>query len=253
MRFSAALVALIGYVNVRGHTRAVGAGKRQVLETLILAGRLVRAVRDSGRSIGINNSILRRWCRPRVSRCFKSSEGGAGRWDYAVTRATSRCPKRGGGEVEKPPQRSLSRGHWAIVVTTLNGYVTFLPTIAFRWPALGDWQKMAIRGYFSDAGRRLIGGTLAGFFPLTVAAMIGKCFLAECHGAEQARALPLDDGGRTVTFLRRFSARHPALWHSMDSDHRFFDHLRALAGRGKRWCNFLTIYVWATASESNDL
>jgi amino acid transporter len=159
---SLALVALIGYVNVRG-IQAVG-GVATVLETLILLPVVVMC-----------GMAARHWHHnpftplvpPHVPPFQVFGAGLAlGLWLYSGYEQVSSVAE----EVENP-QRNYPIALAVVVPVSMATY--FLPTM-LSLAALGDWQKWHT-GYFSDAAA-LIGGPWLGF-SITVAAMIGNVSL----------------------------------------------------------------------------
>ncbi len=169
---SLALVALIGYVNVRG-IAAVGA-VATVLETLIL---LPVVVLCGMAAAHWHHNPFTPLVPPHVPRFQVFGAGLAlGLWLYSGYEQVSSVAE----EVENP-QRNYPIALAVVVPVSIATY--FLPTM-LSLAALGDWQKWHT-GYFSDAAA-LIGGPWLGF-SMTLAAMIGNVSLGYLPRALAAR------------------------------------------------------------------
>ena len=189
---SLALVALIGYVNVRG-IQAVGA-VATVLETLIL---LPVVVMCGMAAAHWHHNPFTPLVPPHVPPFQVFGVGLAlGLWLYSGYEQVSSVAE----EVENP-QRNYPIALAVVVPVSIITY--FLPTL-LSLAALGDWQKWHTR-YFSDAAA-LIGGPWLGF-SITVAAMIGNVSLLNATVLTSTRmpSTMAEDG----YLPRAFAARHP--------------------------------------------
>ncbi len=189
---SLALVALIGYVNVRG-IQTVGA-VATVLETLIL---LPVVVMCGMAAAHWHHNPFTPLVPPHVPPFQVFGVGLAlGLWLYSGYEQVSSVAE----EVENP-QRNYPIALAVVVPVSIATY--FLPTM-LSLTALGDWQNWHTR-YFSDAAA-LIGGPWLGF-SITVAAMIGNVSLLNATVLTSTRmpSTMAEDG----YLPRAFAARHP--------------------------------------------
>ncbi len=189
---SLALVALIGYVNVRG-IQAVGA-VATVLETLIL---LPVVVMCGMAAAHWHHNPFTPLVPPHVPPFQVFGVGLAlGLWLYSGYEQVSSVAE----EVENP-QRNYPIALAVVVPVSIATY--FLPTM-LSLTALGDWQNWHTR-YFSDAAA-LIGGPWLGF-SITVAAMIGNVSLLNATVLTSTRmpSTMAEDG----YLPRAVAARHP--------------------------------------------
>jgi amino acid transporter len=189
---SLAIVALIGYVNVRG-IQAVGK-VATVLETLILLPVVVLC------GIAVfhwQHNPFTPLVPPQVPPFQVFGTGLAlGLWLYSGYEQVSSVAE----EVDNP-QRNYPRALAVVVPLSMATY--FLPTM-LSLAALGDWQKWHT-GYFSDAAA-LIGGPWLGF-SMTVAAMIGNVSLLNATVLTSTRmpSTMAEDGYLPASL----AARHP--------------------------------------------
>ena len=222
---SAALVTLIGYVNVRG-IQAVGA-VATVLETLILLPVVVLCAIGAAHW---HHNPFAPVVPPHVPPFQVFGAGLAlGLWLYSGYEQMSSVAE----EVENP-QRSYPRALAIVVPLSMATY--FLPTM-LSLAALGDWEKWHT-GYFSDAAA-LIGGPWLGF-SITVAAMIGNVSLLNATVLTSTRmpSTMAEDGYLPAAF----SARHPRYgtpWIAIIVSSIIY----ALLAQ-KTMVQLLTIYVW---------
>ena len=222
---SLALVALIGYVNVRG-IQAVGK-VATVLETLILLPVVVLCVMAA---FHWHHNPFTPLVPPRVPPFQVFGVGLAlGLWLYSGYEQVSSVAE----EVENP-QRNYPRALALVVPLSIATY--FLPTL-LSLAALGDWQKWHT-GYFSDAAR-LIGGPWLGF-AMTMAAMIGNVSLLNATVLTSTRmpSTMAEDGYLPAAL----SARHPKFgtpWIAIIASCIIYGLLAQ-----KTMVQLLTVYVW---------
>jgi amino acid transporter len=222
---SLALVALIGYVNVRG-IQAVGT-VATVLETLILVPVAVMCVIAA---FHWQHNPFTPLVPPHVPRFQVFGAGLAlGLWLYSGYEQVSSVAE----EVENP-QRSYPIALAVVIPLSIATY--FLPTM-LSLAALGDWQKWHT-GYFSDAAA-LIGGPWLGF-SITVAAMIGNVSLLNATVLTSTRmpSTMAEDGYLPASL----AARHPRYgtpWIAIIASCVIYGLLAQ-----KTMVQLLTIYVW---------
>lgn len=222
---SLTLVALIGYVNVRG-IQAVGA-VATVLETLIL---LPVAALCAIAAFHWQHNPFTPLVPPHVPPFQVFGVGLAlGLWLYSGYEQVSSVAE----EVQNP-QRNYPRALAVVVPLSIATY--FLPTL-LSLAALGDWQKWHT-GYFSDAAR-LIGGPWLGF-TMTLAAMIGNVSLLNATVLTSTRmpSTMAEDGYLPVAL----SARHPRYgtpWIAIVASCIIYGLLAK-----KTMVQLLTVYVW---------
>jgi len=187
-----AVIALIGYINVRG-IQMVGA-VATVLEVSILVP--IVALCAIAATKWHHNPFVP-LVPPHVPPFQVFGVGLAlGLWLYSGYEQMSSVAE----EVENP-QRSYPIALAIVIPLSIATY--FLPTM-FSLAALGDWEKWHT-GYFSDAAR-LIGGPWLGF-AMTVAAMITNLSLLNATVLTSTRmpSTMAEDG----YLPEAFSARHP--------------------------------------------
>ncbi len=222
---SAALVALIGYINVRG-IQAVGA-VATLLETLILLPVVALCVIAA---FHWHHNPFVPLVPPHVPGFQVFGVGLAlGLWLYSGYEQVSSVAE----EVENP-QRSYPLALALVVPLSIATY--FLPTL-FSLAALGNWQDWHT-GYFSAAAQ-LIGGPWLGF-AMTVAAMISNVSLLNATVLTSTRmpSTMAEDG----YFSAAFSARHPRYgtpWIAISVSCLIYGLLAQ-----KTMVQLLTIYVW---------
>ncbi len=222
---SAALVALIGYINVRG-IQAVGA-VATLLETLILLPVVALCVIAA---FHWHHNPFVPLVPPHVPRFQVFGVGLAlGLWLYSGYEQVSSVAE----EVENP-QRSYPLALALVVPLSIATY--FLPTL-FSLAALGNWQNWHT-GYFSAAAQ-LIGGPWLGF-AMTIAAMISNVSLLNATVLTSTRmpSTMAEDGYLSAAF----SARHPRYgtpWIAISVSCFIY----GLLAR-KTMVQLLTIYVW---------
>jgi amino acid transporter len=222
---SLALVALLGYVNVRG-IQAVGA-VATVLETLIL---VPVAVLCGVAVFHWQHNPFTPLVPPQVPPFQVFGTGLAlGLWLYSGYEQVSSVAE----EVDNP-QRNYPRALAVVVPLSMATY--FLPTM-LSLAALGDWQKWHT-GYFSDAAA-LIGGPWLGF-AMTMAAMIGNVSLLNATVLTSTRmpSTMAEDGYLPAAL----SARHPRYgtpWIAIIASCVIYGLLAQ-----KTMVQLLTIYVW---------
>jgi len=203
-----AVIALIGYINVRG-IQMVGA-VATILEISILVP--IVALCAIAATKWHHNPFS-----PLVPPHVPPFQvfGVGWRWDCGFTPATSKCP--------------ALRKRWKIRSAVIRSHLRssfHSPSPRIFWRRCSRSRRSATgevaHRIFSDAAR-LIGGPWLGF-AMTIAAMITNLFAAERHGVDQhAHASTMAEDGYLPA---AFSARHSALWHAVDRIIVFFDHLR---------------------------
>jgi amino acid transporter len=222
---SLALVALIGYVNVRG-IQAVGA-VATVLETLILVPVVVLCGIAAAHW---HHNPFMPLVPPHVPPFQVFGVGLAlGLWLYSGYEQVSSVAE----EVENP-RRNYPIALAVVVPLSIATY--FLPTM-LSLAALGDWQKWHT-GYFSDAAA-LIGGPWLGF-SMTLAAMIGNVSLLNATVLTSTRmpSTMAEDGYLPAAL----SARHPRYgtpWIAIIASCVIYGLLAQ-----KTMVQLLTVYVW---------
>jgi amino acid transporter len=222
---SAALVAVIGYINVRG-IQAVGA-VATVLETLILLPVVALCMIAA---FHWHHNPFVPLIPPHVPRFQVFGVGLAlGLWLYSGYEQVSSVAE----EVENP-QRSYPLALALLVPLSIATY--FLPTL-LSLAALGNWQ-MWHTGYFSEAAR-LIGGPWLSF-AMTAAAMISNVSLLNATVLTSTRmpSTMAEDGYLSAAF----SSRHPRYgtpWIAIIASCIIYGLLAQ-----KTMVQLLTVYVW---------
>jgi amino acid transporter len=222
---SVAVVALIGYINVRG-IQMVGT-VATILETLILLS--VLALCAMAATKWQHNPFVP-WIPPHVPPFQVFGVGLAlGLWLYSGYEQISSVAE----EVENP-QRNYPRALAMVVPLSIATY--FLPTL-LSLAALGNWEKWRT-GYFSDAAQ-LIGGPWLGL-AMTIAAMIGSLSLLNATVLTSTRmpSTMAEDGYLPAAF----AARHPRYetpWIAIIASSVIY----ALLAQ-KTMAQLLTVYIW---------
>ncbi|MGH9675675.1 MAG: APC family permease [Candidatus Acidiferrum sp.] len=220
-----AVIALIGYVNVRG-IHMVGTVST-ILETLIFLPIIAMCAMAA---LKWHHNPFVPWIPPHVPPFQVFGVGLAlGLWSYSGYEQVSSVAE----EVEDP-QRNYPRALAMVVPLSVATY--FLP-ILFSLAALGNWQKWHT-GFFSDAAQ-LIGGPWLGF-AMTLAAMITNLSLLNATVLTSTRmpSTMADDG----YLPGAFSARHPRYgtpWIAIIASSVIY----ALLAR-KTMAQLLTVYIW---------
>jgi amino acid transporter len=222
---SVAVVALIGYINVRG-IQMVGR-IATILETLILLP--IIALCAIAATKWQHNPFVP-LIPPHVPPFQVFGVGLAlGLWLYSGYEQVSSVAE----EVENP-QRNYPRALAMVVPLSIATY--FLPTLLCL-AALGNWQKWHT-GFFSDAAQ-LIGGPWLGF-ALTMAAMITNLSLLNATVLTSTRmpSTMAEDGYLPAAF----AARHPRYgtpWIAIIASSVIY----ALLAQ-KTMAQLLTVYIW---------
>src|SRR6267378_3654392 len=220
-----AVIALIGYINVRG-IQMVGR-VATILEISILAPIVVMCVIAATKW---HHNPFSPLVPPHVPRFQVFGAGLAlGLWLYSGYEQVSSVAE----EVENP-QRSYPIALAVVIPLSIATY--FLPTI-FSLAALGDWEKWHT-GYFSDAAR-LIGGPWLGH-ALTIAAMITNLSLLNATVLTSTRmpSTMADDGYLPAAFSARHR-RYGTPWIAIIVSSMIY----ALLAQ-KTMVQLLTVYVW---------
>src|SRR6266581_6230505 len=195
---SLALVALIGYVNVRG-IQAVGA-VATVLETLIL---LPVVVMCGMAAAHWHHNPFTPLVPPHVPPFQVFGVGLAlGLWLYSGYEQVSSVAE----EVENP-QRNYPIALAVVIPLSIATY--FLPTM-FSLAALGDWDKWNT-GYFSQAAT-LIGGPLLGFAITAAAAVMNLSILNSTILTTTRMPSSMAEDGYLSPFLARIHPKFGTPW-----------------------------------------
>jgi amino acid transporter len=222
---AAALIALIGYVNVRG-IHMVGA-VATVLEVfvLVVVGALCVVAALEWRYNPFSPLVP-----PHAPKFQVFGAGLAlGLWLYSGYEQLSSVAE----EVEQP-QKTYPRALAIVVPLSIATY--FLPTL-FSLAALGDWQKWHT-GYFSSAAQLIGGPGLA--IPITIAAMIGNVSLLNATVLTSTRmpSTMAEDGYLPTVFSARHE-RYGTPWVAIIASSTVYAVLAQ-----KTMVQLLTVYVW---------